>query len=181
MSDGFGCGVASARFELFQIVAQLILLLKLNLFVLDLLVKVFEPFDIKPFLKIHLKRPMQELSQVLIFKLRKRDGLVFHEVDEFSFSGALPRCGACEHFVGHDTDGINVRFMRVDIFDETFQRHVKRSANIEVALIKLFFDLAAKSKINDFPSIIFPDDILRFQITVENLQVNKINVGLNDL
>jgi hypothetical protein len=162
MSDGFGCSDASARFEFFQIVAQLILFMQLNLFVFDLFVKVFEAFDIKPFLNIHLKRPMQELSQVLIFKLRKRNCLVFHQVDEFSFSGALPRRGSCEHFVGHDTDGINVRFVRVYILDETFQRHVKRSANIEIALIKLAFDLAAKSKINDFPSVFFPDDILRF-------------------
>jgi hypothetical protein len=162
MSDGFGSGDASARFELFEIVAQLILFLKLNLFVFDLFVKVFEAFNIEPFLNIHLKGPMQELSQVLIFKLRKRDVLIFHEVYEFSFSGALPRCGSCEHFVGHDTDGINIRFVGVDIFYKTFQRHVKRRANIEITLIKLLFDLTAKSKINDFPSVIFPDDILRF-------------------
>jgi hypothetical protein len=162
MSDGFGCGDASARFELFEIVAQLILFLKLKLLVFDLLVKVFQAFDIEPFLNIHLKRLMQELSQVLIFKLRKGDVLVFHEVDEFSFSGALPRGGSCEHFVGHDTNGINIRFVGVDIFDETFQRHIKWSANIEITLVKLLFDLAAKSKINNFPSVIFPDDILRF-------------------
>jgi hypothetical protein len=42
-------------------------------------------------------------------------------------------------------------------------------------------NLATKAKINYLPSVIFPDDILGFQITVENFQVDEVNVGLNDL
>ncbi len=148
MSDGFGCGDTLARFELFELVAQLVLLLKLNLLVLDFLVKGFESFDIESFLNIYFKGSVQKLSQILIFSLRKRDLLGFHQLDEFPFSGALPGRGACQHFVGHDTNRVNVRFVRINIFDETFQGHVKRSANIEITFIKLLFNLATKPKIN---------------------------------
>jgi hypothetical protein len=111
MSDGFGCGDTLAQFELFELVAQLVLLLKLNLLVLDLSVKDFESFNIESVLNIDFKGAVQKLSQILIFSLRKRDLFCFHQLDEFPFSGALPGRGACQHFVGDDANRVNVRFV----------------------------------------------------------------------
>jgi hypothetical protein len=59
--------------------------------------------------------------------------------------------------------------MRVNVFYKTFNGHVQRSTDIDVILKRLIFEFVAKAEICDFPHIISSKNVLRLEISVEDL------------
>lgn len=71
--------------------------------------------------------------------------------------------------------------MGVNVLYEAFNRHVKRSSNIYVIFKDLIFEFVTKAEICDFPHIVPSKNILRLEISMKNLWVDQINVGLKNL
>lgn len=109
-----------------------------------------------------------------VFSLRKRYRLAFHELYQFSLGVAFPRGSCCQHFVRHDPNRENIRFVGVDVFDQALQRHVEGSSYIKVTLVELVLGMAAKPEINNFPQVIFADDVLGLEVAMQDFQANQV-------